>query len=98
MGPLSVAIAVWGLVTGVALVNSGLPANVERALRYAPACALTAIVVQGVLARDHQAYVSVHNYQMWALVAAGLVFAKTRNMMAMMAVGMAVFTVLRLSF
>ncbi|HQZ36640.1 MAG TPA: AzlD domain-containing protein [Ilumatobacteraceae bacterium] len=75
-----------------------LPANVERALRYAPACALTAIVVQGVLARDHQPYVSVHNYQMWALIAAGLVFAKTRNMIAMMVVGMAVFTVLRLSF
>jgi len=75
-----------------------LPANVERALRYAPACALTAIITQGVLARDHQPYVSVHNFEMWAVVAAALVFAKTRNMIAMMVVGMTVFTVLRLSF
>ena len=75
-----------------------LPANVERGLRYAPACALTAIITQGVLARDHQPYVNVHNYEMWAIVAAALVFAKTRNMIAMMVVGMAVFTALRLSF
>jgi branched-subunit amino acid transport protein len=33
---------------------------------------------------------------MWAVLAAAAVFAKTRNMMVMMAVGMAVFTVLRL--
>ncbi len=75
-----------------------LPANVERALRYAPACALTAIIAQGVFARNHQPYVNVHNFEMWAILAAALVFAKTRNMIAMMAVGMAVFTVLRLSF
>jgi branched-subunit amino acid transport protein len=74
-----------------------LPASVERALRYAPACALTAIITQGVLARNHQPYVNVHNYEMWAIVAAALVFAKTRNMIAMMVVGMAVFTALRLT-
>ena len=75
-----------------------LPASIERALRYAPACALTAIITQGVLARDREPYVSVHNYEMWAIVAAALVFAKTRNMVAMMVAGMAVFTALRLSF
>ena len=75
-----------------------LPAGVERALRYAPACALTAIIAQGVLARDQQPYVNVHNYEMWAIIAAAVVFAKTRNMVAMMVVGMAVFTALRLSF
>ena len=75
-----------------------LPASVERALRYAPACALTAIITQGVLARNQEPYVNVHNYEMWAIIAAALVFAKTRNMVAMMVVGMAVFTALRLSF
>ena len=74
-----------------------LPANIERALRYAPACALTAIVAQGVLARDHHPFLSVHNYEMWAIVAAALVFAKSRNMIAMMVIGMAVFTALRLT-
>ena len=73
-----------------------LPSRVEQALRFAPACALTAIIAPGVLTRDHHAYISLHNNQMWALLIASLVFAKTRNMLAMMAVGMAVFTALRL--
>lgn len=74
-----------------------LPARVERGLRYAPACALTAIICQSVFAtKDHHPWVSVHNYQIWAMLAAAVVFAKTRNMIAMMVVGMAVFTALRL--
>ncbi|CAN5615133.1 AzlD domain-containing protein [soil metagenome] len=73
-----------------------LPAQVEKALRYAPACALTAIIAQGVLTRNHQTYLSISNYQWWALLAAAAVFVKTRNMIAMITVGMVVFTVLRL--
>ena len=73
-----------------------LPSRVERALRYAPACALTAIVVPGVFTRDGSFYLSVHNDQMWAVLIAAGVFYRTRNMMLMMAIGMAVFTVLRL--
>lgn len=106
MGSLSyLLVATFGLTLVTVATRSSffmlparfeLPARIERALRYAPACALTAIIAQGVLARDHQPYVSVHNNQMWALLAASLVFAKTRNMMATMAVGMAVFTALRL--
>jgi branched-subunit amino acid transport protein len=73
-----------------------LPAQVERALRYAPACALTAIIAQGVLTRDRETFLSVSNYQWWALLAGAAVFIRTRNMMAMIAVGMTVFTVLRI--
>jgi branched-subunit amino acid transport protein len=73
-----------------------LPASVERALRYAPVCALTAIVAPAVFTRNHHAYLSWHNNQMWALLAASLVFARTRNMTAMLTVGMTVFTALRL--
>ncbi len=73
-----------------------LPERFERALRFAPACALTAIVAPGVFTNHHELALSWHNNQMWALVAAGLVFAKTRNMLAMMGVGMTVFTILRL--
>jgi branched-subunit amino acid transport protein len=73
-----------------------LPPMVERALRYAPVCALTAIVAPAVFSRDHEPYLSWHNNQMWALLAASLVFARTRNMLLMMCVGMAVFTALRL--
>ncbi len=73
-----------------------LPAQVERALRYAPACALTAIVAQGVLTRNHQPFISFGNDQLWALFGAAIVFVKTRNMVVTIAVGMTVFTVLRL--
>ena len=74
-----------------------LPASVERALRYAPACALAAIVAPGVLTRDGEVYVAWDNHQMWAIAVASLVFARTRNMLLMIVVGMAVFTVLRLA-
>ena len=73
-----------------------LPTSWERALRYAPVCALTAIVAPTVFTRDHQPYISWHNNQMWALFAAAAVFARWRSMTAMIVVGMAVFTALRL--
>lgn len=73
-----------------------LPAQIERALRYAPACALTAIVAQGVLTKNHEPYLSVHNFQWWALLAAAAVFVKSRNMVLTITVGMTVFTALRL--
>jgi branched-subunit amino acid transport protein len=73
-----------------------LPPMVERALRFAPVCALTAIVAPAVLTRDHEPFISWDNHQMWAVIAAGVVFARWRNMTAMIVVGMAVFTALRL--
>ena len=60
------------------------------------ACALAAIIAPGVLAHDRHVTISWGNQQLWALLAATVVFARTRNMMAMMVVGMGVFTVLRL--
>lgn len=73
-----------------------LPLWLERALRYAPACALAAIIAPGVLAHDKHVAISWGNQQLWALLAATVVFARTRNMLAMMTVGMGVFTALRL--
>lgn len=69
---------------------------VERVLRYAPACALTGIVAPAVLTKNHHAFLSWHNDQMWAVLAAAVVFSFKRNMSLMVAVGMVVFTVLRL--
>lgn len=74
-----------------------LPPRVEHALRYAPACALVAIVVPSVLTRDHEVFISWHNHQMWAVLAGTGVFALRRNMVLMMVVTMAVYTALRLS-
>ena len=73
-----------------------IPPTIERALRYAPACALTAIVAPDVLARDHGYAFSWHNNDLWAVLIAAAVFAKTRNMLVMMTVGMTAFTLLRL--
>ena len=97
--------AIIGLIVGTVITRSSffvLPARVElplwleRALRYAPACALAAIIAPGVLAHDRRVTISWGNEQLWTLVVATVVFARTRNMLAMMLVGMSVFTVLRL--
>jgi branched-subunit amino acid transport protein len=73
-----------------------LPARVERALRFAPACALAAIIAPGVLSHGGKVSIGWTNHEMWSLLVATAVFAKTRNMLAMMVVGMGVFTALRL--
>jgi branched-subunit amino acid transport protein len=73
-----------------------LPPRVEQALRYAPACALAAIIAPDLLTRDGHMAIGWHNNELWAALAAAAVFAKTRNMLLMMAVGMTLFTVLRL--
>lgn len=74
-----------------------LPPRVERALRYAPACALAAIVAPSVLTDATGALdVAWGNHQLWAVLVATAVFTLRRNMLLMMSVGMSVFTVLRL--
>ncbi len=74
-----------------------LPPRFQRSLRHAPVCALAAIVAPAIFTEHGASALSMHNYRIWAVVAAGAVFAKTRNMLAMMVVGMAVFTALRLA-
>lgn len=109
MGPMQdwvyMVAAIVGLTVVTVLTRSSffmlpasvqLPTKVERALKYAPACALAAIVAPGVLARDGEVTLGWGNHQMWAVIAATAVGAKTRNMLAMIATGMGVFTALRL--
>jgi len=69
-------------------------ATVERALRYAPACALAAIVGPE-LVFSHGA-VEPDHLKLWAGAAATLCFVLTRNLFATLAAGMAMFTALRL--
>jgi len=73
-----------------------LPPKAERALRYAPACALAAIIAQGVFTADQRPDISLGNHHMWALAAAWVVSMRTKNMLVIMSVGMAAFTALRL--
>ena len=75
-----------------------LPPGVERALRYAPACALTAIIVPSVLAHDgRHVELAIGNPRLWGTLAAALVFLRTRSMAFTLGAGMAVFTVVRLA-
>ena len=73
-----------------------IPPTVERALRFAPACALTAIIAPTMFARNGDVFISWHNHHMWALLAATAFFVWRRNLMWAMVVAMPVFTVLRL--
>jgi branched-subunit amino acid transport protein len=73
-----------------------LPVRVERALRYAPACALMAVIAPALFSRNGRPYVSLGNDQMWGVLVATAAFVRTRSMIAMMVAGMAVFTVVRL--
>ena len=72
-----------------------LPAWVERALRYAPACALAAIIGPDVLMRDGTLHLGPGNFRLLATVAAGIVFAATRSMIWTIVAGMAAYTALR---
>jgi len=73
-----------------------IPPAVERALRFAPACALAAIITPTMFARNGDVFISWHNHHMWSLLAATAFFVWRRNLMWAMVVAMAVFTVLRL--
>ena len=99
------ALAIAGVAVTAYLTRAAfflLPGHVElspavmRALRHAPACALTAIVAPAVLAPGGEIAISAHNDRIWGVVAASLVFLRTKSMMAMMAAGLIVFSVLRL--
>ena len=73
-----------------------LPLLLERALRYAPACALAAIVAPELLVVHQQVQFDWYNARLMAAVAATLCFVVTRSLLATLVLGMTVFTALRL--
>jgi branched-subunit amino acid transport protein len=87
------------LITRASLLLLGqsvqLPSAIEKALRYAPACALAAIVVPDLVFSKGQLHLSLDNYRLLAATAAGVFFIMTRNMLWTIDVGMSVFTLLR---
>ena len=74
-----------------------LPERVRRALGYAPAAALAAIIVPDVLGAGTPAGVdlSLGNPRLVAAIVAAVLYAFTRSMLGMIAVGMLAFTLLR---
>lgn len=76
-----------------------LSKKVRRALHYAPAAALIAIVVHSLLFDSRGTLaLNIHNHHLLAAIAAGVYFWFTRQMLGMIMLGMVVFTFLRLYF
>jgi branched-subunit amino acid transport protein len=73
-----------------------LPERVQHALRYAPACALVALIAPEVLLVKGGGLVALSDPKLAAVAVAVGAMLVTRNMLATMAIGMAVFTGLRL--
>lgn len=75
-----------------------LPDSLQRALRYAPAAALVAIIVPEIVLVKGQtglAAFSLLNPHLWGGVAAVVAFLSTRSMIWTIVVGMVAFTAAR---
>ena len=95
-----VGIGLTGVVTRCSFLVLGerfrLPPIAERALKHAPAAALAAIIAPALLVADGHLDVAPGNHRLLAAIVAAIVMWKSRSMLWTMAVGLAVFTVLRL--
>ena len=75
-----------------------LPRRVQEALRYAPSCALAAIVAPDFFINDDQLVTSLHNPKLIAGIAAGVFYLWKKDMLLTIIFGMGIFTVVRLYF
>ena len=74
-----------------------IPPRVQQMLRFAPACALAAIIAPDLLLDPgHGVHLALDNYKLVAALAASGYYMLRRNMLETIIVGMAAFTVLRL--
>jgi branched-subunit amino acid transport protein len=72
-----------------------LPERVQHALRFAPACALTALIAPELLTEQGAWAISLANAKLVAGSIAIAVMLATRSMMATMGLGMAAYLALR---
>jgi branched-subunit amino acid transport protein len=72
-----------------------LPERVQHALRFAPACALTALIAPELLTEHGAWAISLANAKLVAGAIAIAVMLATRSMMATMGAGMATYLALR---
>jgi branched-subunit amino acid transport protein len=73
-----------------------IPKRVQDMLRYAPACALAAIIAPDVLMNDGHLQLALSNLKLIAASVAVIFYIVRRNMLQTIVVGMVVFTALRL--
>ena len=72
-----------------------LPERVQHALRFAPACALTALIAPELLTEQGAWAISLANAKFVAGTIGIAVMLATRSMMATLGVGMAIYLALR---
>ncbi|WP_437883171.1 AzlD domain-containing protein [Pseudomonas sp. LRF_L74] len=100
--------SLWLLIAAMALVtfliryslfafpNLGFPPLIRQALHYVPTAVLTAIVVPGMLMPDGQSLqLSMNNAYLLAGIATIAIAALSRNLLATIGGGMAIFFCLR---
>ena len=101
----SLAIVIVGLalstfVTRTSFLVAGargrLHPRIETALRYAPVCTLTAIIVPDVLMHAQHADLSLLNPRVVGVLASGLWLVFSRNIFGCLALGMAAYSLMRL--
>lgn len=95
-----VGMAVVTVLTRALFLMAGervsVPDRLQRALRYAPAAALAAIIVPEFMTWHGHFTISPMNAKLMAGIAATVFYLLTRRMVGMIVVGMAVYTALRL--
>ncbi|MGK5002465.1 AzlD domain-containing protein [Janthinobacterium sp. LB2P70] len=105
LGRADVWIAIAVLVVATAATRSTfwlighhitIPRRVGEMLRYAPACALAAIIAPDLLMEGQQVHFELSNLKLLSGIAATLFFVIRRNMLQTIVFGMLVFTGLRL--
>lgn len=75
-----------------------LPKRVQEALRYAPSCALAAIVAPDFFINDDQLVTSLHNPKLIAGIVASIFYFWKKDMLLTIVFGMGIFTLVRLYF
>jgi branched-subunit amino acid transport protein len=100
---------IWLAILGMALVTTLtralfllggkrmiLPARLQRALRYAPAAALAAVVLPDLLATPHGLSAAFSNHALYASLCGLAWYFWRRGMLGTIVVGMLAFTAMRL--
>ena len=100
LGIVIVGLALTTLVTRTSFLVAGsrlkLSHRVEVALRYAPVCTLSAIIVPDVLMHGGGYDLSLLNPRLIGVIAAGLWLCFSRNIVGCLACGMFAFSLARL--
>ena len=81
----------------VAVARGRLHPRIETALRYAPVCTLTAIIVPDVLMHAQHADFSLLNPRLIGVLVSGLWLLFSRNIFGCLALGMAAYSLMRLA-